>query len=354
MAQEKVSRPIEDWVLSLSDPLKNIVKNNVFVFYECVSGPIRFTIAIPKESCFIRILKSFYSVCSVDKANTQLPIIYCLDENFINQLPAFVFKKADLEAMQLKSRLSSQKIFINLCLERDIIKVFNTVDDIYVFVFKDFDSLPSWEIYSPLKEFIHVVALKQGCWLAHAGSMGNDKEGVLLFGPGGNGKSTTTIACLREDFYTAGDDYVLIDARSTSITAHAIYKTIKSFETDIFSFPKVFHTSEQAEIPLTGKRVYICSNDRDGPFVPSMKVKMLIGVRLLKNDDDTHNDMGALNFQYFSLSTFSQIPFWFDKSKKIAHKIFDHTPHNFFNFMPGKASLKKNVDAIRQIILKIN
>jgi hypothetical protein len=354
MAQEEVSRPIEDWVLSLSEPLKNIVKNNTFVFYECETGPICFTIAMPQQSCFIRALESFYSVRGIDKVNTQLPIIYCLDENFINQLPAFVFRKADLEAMQLKSRLSSQKIFINLCLERDIIKVFNTIDDIYVFVFKDFDSLPSWEIYSPLKEFIHVVALKQDCWLAHAGSMGNDKEGVLLFGPGGNGKSTTTIACLGEGFYTAGDDYVLIDARPTSISAHAIYKTIKSFETDIFSFPKVLQTFEQFEIPLTGKRVYICGNDSEGPFVPSMKVKMLIGVRLFKSDDQIHNDMNVLNFQYFSLSTFSQIPFWFDKSKKIAHKIFDHIPHSFFNSMPGRASLEKNVDAIRQIISKIN
>ena len=354
MAQEEISHPIEEWVLSLTEPLQNIVKNNTFVFYECVTGPIRFTIAMPKESCFLRTLKSFYNVFSVDKVNTQLPIIYCLDENFINQLPTFVFKKADLESIQSKSRLSSQKFFINLYLEKDIIKIFNTVDDIYVFVFKDFDSLPSWEIYSPLKEFIHLVALKQDCWLAHAASMGNDKEGVLLFGPGGNGKSTTTIACLSEEFYTAGDDYVLIDAQSTPITAHAIYKTVKSFETDIFSFPKVFQTFEQAEIPLTGKKVYICSNDREGPFVPSMKVKMLIGVRLLKNNDDTHNDMSALNFQYFSLSTFSQIPFWFDKSKKIARKIFDHAPHDFFNFMPGKASLEKNVDAIRQIISKIN
>jgi hypothetical protein len=352
MAKEEINIKLEKWINTLCESLINIHRNNACDTYEIKVGPIHFNVVLPQYSSFLKALNSFYTLNSIDHPAFSYPTIYCLEEIFLDQLPEFNFLKKELNQIEFKSRFSSQKSFIHYDYERGLLKIFSAEHNTYLFYYKGFDSLPDWEIYSPLKEFIHIIALKNKCWLAHAGSIAMDGRGVLLFGPGGNGKSTTTLAGIKDHFKTVGDDYLIIHHRSDINIAYPIYRTIKSYESNIFSLPDFFNQYEKNTIHLTGKKVYLCSQDKDGAFARSFEIIMNIGMCLDKNNSTKGSLLEDFNFGYFSQSTLSQIPLWIDKSTKLAEKIFQSTPKHLMHFNEGKNSLTANMTYISNVIIE--
>ena len=63
--------------------------------------------------------------------------------------------------------------------------------------FADIDGVTRWDRAAPLRTALHFALAAPGRQLVHAACVGVDGRGVLLAGPGGSGKSTTTLACLR-------------------------------------------------------------------------------------------------------------------------------------------------------------
>jgi len=70
--------------------------------------------------------------------------------------------------------------------------------------------LPEWEFGAPLRNVLTWALLDRGLHLVHAAGVGVAGEGVMISGPGGAGKSTTTAVCLQAGFKTTGDDYCVI------------------------------------------------------------------------------------------------------------------------------------------------
>jgi hypothetical protein len=86
--------------------------------------------------------------------------------------------------------------------------------------------LPEWEDSAPLRDVLHWHAASSGpALMLHAAAIGPGSAGVLLAGPGGSGKSTTTAAAVRAGWLTTGDDFVLIDPGGPR--AHGLYDSIK-------------------------------------------------------------------------------------------------------------------------------
>jgi hypothetical protein len=85
--------------------------------------------------------------------------------------------------------------------------------------------LPDWYASAPCRDVFHWITLPTECFVAHTAAVGIDGKGILLTGPGGSGKSTTTAAAVMGGLSTAGDDFILIDPR-TSI-AYALYDSLK-------------------------------------------------------------------------------------------------------------------------------
>jgi hypothetical protein len=84
----------------------------------------------------------------------------------------------------------------------------------------------SWDLASPFRQLFSWWAECLGAQLAHAAVVGNGHTGVMLAGPGGSGKSTLTLACLRRGLQTLGDDYVWMEPERAWV-GHSLYCTVK-------------------------------------------------------------------------------------------------------------------------------
>ncbi len=86
--------------------------------------------------------------------------------------------------------------------------------------------LPPWESGSPLKTFLHWIAIQKGMFMMHGGTLSDGNRGILLAGRGGSGKSGTVLAGLSAGLKSCGDDYVMLDHQNTYY-ANSLYGIMK-------------------------------------------------------------------------------------------------------------------------------
>lgn len=91
----------------------------------------------------------------------------------------------------------------------------------------DMSQLPGWERCAPFRSLLHWWLGARGQHLVHAAAIGTSHGGVLIAGPGGSGKSSTALACLKPEFRFVGDDYCLIRIEDERATASSIYSCAK-------------------------------------------------------------------------------------------------------------------------------
>jgi hypothetical protein len=89
-------------------------------------------------------------------------------------------------------------------------QVFDPADGYGVQLAATRQSLPPWDPGAPLRLHLFWALGQRGHRLVHAGTLGLGGVGVLLIGPGGAGKSGTTMAGLAAGLQSVGDDYVVL------------------------------------------------------------------------------------------------------------------------------------------------
>jgi hypothetical protein len=87
-------------------------------------------------------------------------------------------------------------------------------------------NLPEWEFGAPLRNILTWSLAKRNIHLIHASGVGTGGSGVLIAGPGGSGKSTTTAISVASGLETTGDDYCAIEISETP-TIHGVYGLLK-------------------------------------------------------------------------------------------------------------------------------
>lgn len=97
-------------------------------------------------------------------------------------------------------------------------------------------TLPVWDAGAPLRLPLHWAAAQQGAHLVHAATLGDRDGGVLIAGPGGAGKSGTTLAGIAGGLGTVGDDYVIVRAGEPPV-AYPAYRLLKQDRKGIARFP---------------------------------------------------------------------------------------------------------------------
>ena len=84
-----------------------------------------------------------------------------------------------------------------------------------------------WDRAAPLRTALHFPLAGPHRQLVHGAVVGIGGRGVLLAGPGGSGKSTTTLACLQAELQVVGDDYAAVDFRAGRTRAWNLFRSIK-------------------------------------------------------------------------------------------------------------------------------
>jgi hypothetical protein len=94
------------------------------------------------------------------------------------------------------------------------------------------DDLPVWDNGAPLRIPIHWASLDRGLRLVHGATLGNSRDAVLIAGPGGSGKSSTTLGGIANGLQTVGDDYVLVTPTDPPI-AMPVYRLLKQDQSGV-------------------------------------------------------------------------------------------------------------------------
>jgi hypothetical protein len=109
-----------------------------------------------------------------------------------------------------------------------------------------FRLIPWWEQSFPLRSILNWWLRDQPFQPAHAAAVGRASGGVLITGPSGTGKSTSTLACLGSELQYAGDDYVLIRT-DPSPFVFSLYSTAKLEADNLERFPDLVPLVSNAE-----------------------------------------------------------------------------------------------------------
>lgn len=107
-----------------------------------------------------------------------------------------------------------------------------------VHLLADMDDRLPWDAGSPLRHPLQWALANPRRRLAHAGSLSLNGHGVILVGPGGSGKSGTTLAGLAAGLQTVGDDYILLDL-ADGPDALPLYRVVKQDEAGLRRLPGV-------------------------------------------------------------------------------------------------------------------
>lgn len=123
-----------------------------------------------------------------------------------------------------------------------------------------FRAILSWWMPSRGKRFIH------------AGAVGSRGSAALISGPGGAGKSTTTLTCLANGMDYLGDDYCLFSPEGT---VHSLYRSVKLRPGHAFS-PTELGRDVSTGIPGDDKSVFFPAPRQGGAFVDEMRIAAII------------------------------------------------------------------------------
>ncbi len=88
------------------------------------------------------------------------------------------------------------------------------------------EQLPYYELATPFRKILSWWVSARGWLFAHAGAVGTAAGGVLLVGPAGAGKSTSSLACVGSPLGYAGDDCCLVSAGPRA-RVYSLYNSAK-------------------------------------------------------------------------------------------------------------------------------
>lgn len=109
-----------------------------------------------------------------------------------------------------------------------------------LFIADTVDELPPWERPSPMRALLSWWFTSRNKLMAHAAAVATESGAALLIGPGGSGKSSTSLACMAAGMGWLGDDYVIIDPRTR--TVFSLYGSAKLVAEHHDRYPTLMRT----------------------------------------------------------------------------------------------------------------
>ena len=126
-------------------------------------------------------------------------------------VPALPWKLRDVIARGDVRSLSGGRIRAQVDAASQVLTLWDSVQRHALMWVRDARQLPDWHTAHPLRSILHWGLAGERRHLLHAAAIGDEERGALLVGPGGSGKSTTSLACLDGGLGFVADDYVLLE-----------------------------------------------------------------------------------------------------------------------------------------------
>jgi hypothetical protein len=139
--------------------------------------------------------------------------------------PGWNFRVTSERHLERLHHSADQKLSVRYDPDTQTWRILSVAQRLAIIWTADAERLPDWDDSAPCRDLFHWMTLPTEYFLAHAAAIGIGEKGVLLTGPGGSGKSTTTGAAILRGLLTAGDDFVLIEPRFAQ--AYALFDSIK-------------------------------------------------------------------------------------------------------------------------------
>lgn len=152
------------------------------------------------------------------------------------------------------------------------------------------EAVPPWEAAAPLRSAWAWWAESTGAALAHAAAVGETSGAVLLTGPGGSGKSTTALACLRDGMRFAGDDYVLV--RPDPPRVFGLFSTAKLRPEDLRTRLPEFQPMGLPHDPRHAKQVVALTGALRERFAETMPLRVIVVPRVAASGRVTLRPIG--------------------------------------------------------------
>lgn len=144
-----------------------------------------------------------------------------------------------------------------------------------IHMFRNRTDFMPWESSAPLRIPFQWILATENLRLAHAAVIGDDSNGIALFGKGGSGKSGTTLAGLAVGMNTVGDDYIALGIDERPF-ARAVFNHVKQDEAGIERIPGLRNRLGHAFKNWRGKYEFQPGSTFPGSFVSEMRVSAAV------------------------------------------------------------------------------
>ena len=259
-----VQDAVELFGLSLIESVKEFARRRGLEPGYFAPGSVSIALEVGGELYLRRLTRAIkFAEQNVRREHKPLHIV-AIDgkETGLGAPPDWRFKltrKSHLERLHVRS---DKRLFIRYDIDHRTWRVFSEEQNIAVIWTADAALLPEWEDSFPLRDILHWSTVNSARQMLHAAAISSANKGVLLAGPGGSGKSTTTAAAILNQMATAGDDFVMVDC--TQKRAYALYDTIKLDDAGLSRLPVYRNSIGNPQRPQNQKaRIHLSETNAD-------------------------------------------------------------------------------------------
>lgn len=132
----------------------------------------------------------------------------------------------EIQGTQLARGPQTGDVLTTFDIRHSVLSLFDRTTSTGVFWVRSAADLPEWEFGAPLRSILTWSLIDRGVYMVHSAGIGLSGKGVLVSGPGGSGKSTTTALTTQHGFRTTGDDYCAVSV-GKKLEVYGVYGLLK-------------------------------------------------------------------------------------------------------------------------------